>query len=196
MNDGSDELQRSILEEIARVRDVLCGLRVPFALIGGAAMAFHAKARSTKDVDAYARELDERLEEIVRALIAAGIEPVYSDWKRSAPAKRVLHLKSRSGRGVDLLFTSFPFEDELIEKAIRVEHPTTGAFPLARRDDMVLLKLVARRPQDIVDVIDLLEFGEIEDPDRILRIVAEFAELAEDPEMLVQAEKLLAQSRP
>ncbi len=159
-------------------------------------MAFHPKARSTTGVDAYTRELDERLEKIVRAFIAAGIEPVYADWKHSAPAKRVLHLKSRSGRGVDLLFTSFPFEDELIEKAIRVEHPTTGAFPLARRDDRVLLKLVARRPQDIVDVIDLREFGKIEDPDRILRIVAEFAELAEDPEMLAQAEKLLAQSRP
>lgn len=86
--------------------------------------------------------------------------------------KLVLLRHETTGVNVDLLLGLFDFERELIARAKRAA-VLGGRFPLPRPDDLLIMKLVAARPQDIVDARALLATGKIADNARVLDFVTQ-----------------------
>ena len=92
---------------------------------------------------------------------------------------------------VDVALAAFPFETEAIEVATPW---ALGAVSLrtCSAEHLVVYKLVAARPQDLVDVDGIVRRqGRRLDLDLIRRWGREFADLKEDPDLLRPFEEAL-----
>lgn len=127
---------------------------VPYALIGGLAVATWGAPRATEDIDLLADvgpspELD-------AALRAAGFEP---EWRRGDPDDPIpllLRLRSASGPEVDVVCATRAWEREMLSGSIRVRIPGGPEIPVIAIEDLIILKLMAGGPGDLADVADLL----------------------------------------
>jgi hypothetical protein len=131
----------------------------PFALIGAAAMAVHGVSRSTLDLDLLVTD--------ARCLDAAswhgiGSLDVTVDARRgdqSDPLAGVVRLRAPEEAPVDVVVGRFRWQAALVERAVPAE-VEGEMIPVARRDDLILLKLFAGGPQDAWDIAQLLDTEE------------------------------------
>ncbi len=145
-------------ETLHRVAGTLDKLRVPYALIGGLAVAARGAFRSTKDVDLL---IDWPLREAVslaRSLSEEGLPATFHRGLADDPVVGVIRVSVTTPAATincDLLFPSKGWHEKAVEKATRVE---LGGFvvPVVQADDLFLLKLHAGGPQDLLDAADLL----------------------------------------
>jgi predicted nucleotidyltransferase len=87
------------------------------------------------------------------------------------------------------------FEEELIERTqpVKLRRLTV---PVAAIEDLIILRAVAARPQDLADIDIVLSAGHRLDLRRIRKTVAFFAKTLERPEIVEQLESLLARHKP
>ena len=103
----------------------------------------------------------------------------------------MLLLETAEGVKIDVALAAFPFEIEAIERATPWTLGESVALRSCSAEDLVVYKLVAGRPQDLVDVEGIVRRQEDRlDVDRIRRWGLEFAELKEDPDLLRPFENL------
>jgi hypothetical protein len=136
--------------QIAEVASVLTGANVPFALIGGLALAAHKVVRATRDIDLLV-DLNQA-DTIESRLGALG----YRCLHRSADAGNYL----RGDERVDLLYASRPITRRLLAEAGDRVMPF-GNLHVVSPEGLIGLKLQAlinnpRRTQDLEDIRALL----------------------------------------
>jgi hypothetical protein len=157
--------------------------RVPYAVIGGVAVGLQAIPRATRDVDAVIVTADDRWGPLLDAAAAFGITPRIADPLAFAARTRVLLLRHDSGVPLDLSCGALPFEEELVAAADTM-HVGAEEFPVATPLHLVVLKAVANRPQDRADIDALLRVHPTLDVAAARRVLAEFADVLEAPELL------------
>jgi hypothetical protein len=177
---------------VAAAHDVLAALdeaQIPACLIGGMAVSRWGQPRATADSDLAALA---PYGEEARALdvLLARFEPRRTDARAFALQHRVL-LISAGGVGVDVALAAFPFETEAIAAATPWQ---LGLVSLrtCSAEHLVVYKLVAARPQDLIDVEGIVRRqGRRLDVEAIRRWGRELAELKEDPDLLRPFENAL-----
>jgi predicted nucleotidyltransferase len=99
-------------------------------------------------------------------------------------------MQHRSGVDVDLSLGALPFEREVIERAETID---AGGLEIsiATPEDLIIMKALARRPQDVGDIAGIIEVQPDLDVDRIRRWVRQFSSILEMPEILDDLELLL-----
>lgn len=142
-------------DALARLVALFQKQRVPYALIGGLAVAAWGAPRATEDIDVLADASPSP--ELDAALPAAGFE---AEWRRGAPDDPVpllLRLRSASGPEIDVVCATQVWEREMLNRSIRVRIPEGPETPVIAVEDLIVLKLMAGGPRDFADVADLLE---------------------------------------
>ncbi len=142
-------------EVLARLIAVLESRRVPFAVIGGLAVAAWGVPRATEDIDLLA-DLSPS-PEIDAALRAAGFD---LEWRRGGPDDPVpllLRLRSTSGPEIDVVCATRAWEREMLSRSVRFRIPEGLETPVVAAEDLIVLKLLAGGPGDLADVAELLE---------------------------------------
>ena len=163
---------------------------VPYAVIGGVAIALQAAPRFTNDIDAVIWVDDARWAELVTAAGPFGIAPRRPDVLDFARRTRVLLLTHATGVPLDVSCGALPFEESLIEHAQSIE---LGAFAVrvARPQDLLVMKAIANRARDRADIANLLrQFPDI-DTSAVRQLLKEFASVLESPEILDDFERAL-----
>lgn len=166
--------------------------RLEATVIGGVAAGLQGQPRLTEDVDAVVYDGD------AEALLASGkrygFEPRIDDAVEFSRRTRVLLMQHRSGVDIDLSLGALPFEKEVIERAEVLE---TGGLrvSVATAEDLIIMKAIARRPQDIADIAGIIEVQPSLDVERIRHWVREFSAVLEMPEILDDLEMLLRRRR-
>jgi hypothetical protein len=136
----------------------LRGAGIEHALIGGLALAAHGAARATEDLDFLIdRDRADELDEIMRRL---GYRPLY----RTAEVANYVSDDAAKGR-VDFLYAHRQYAVAMLARAR--PHPMLGVSDLRVLDaaDQIGLKVQSssnqprRRPQDMADILRLLERG-------------------------------------
>ncbi|MEW6657599.1 MAG: hypothetical protein AB1424_02955 [Thermodesulfobacteriota bacterium] len=124
-----------------------------------------------------------------------------SDYFRKADAlvftqeTRVLLMRRQeSGIDVNLVFGSLPFEKEAVARATWVELSGVQA-PLPLPEDLITMKAVAHRLQDMADIEAILAVHPKLNLRRTRRWVREFAAALSMPELLNDLEVLLSQRK-
>lgn len=168
--------------------------QVPYALIGGLAVSLHAEPRFTEDIDAVIWVDDRRWPDLLRVAADHGIEPRRHDALEFAQRSRVLLLQHRSGVPLDISCGAIPFELDLIEQAEPIDIGGVSVR-VARPDRLIVMKVVANRPQDWADIDALLKAHPAVDVDRIRPVVAEFAAALESPELVRRFDDALRRRR-
>lgn len=152
-------------------------------IIGGVAVGLLARARLTVDADAVIFLSIADLDELVQAAYQEGFVPRYPNIKDFARAHRVLaFVHQPSGVHVDISLGAMPFEAEAIQRS-QLMNVGGMRLRLPSVEDLVILKAVAHRPKDLVDIENLIEFHPELDRARIEDWVRQFAEVMEMPEV-------------
>lgn len=142
--------------------NALSSIAAPKAVIGGLALTAWNHARYTRDADVLVAIEAGRVDELVRALTAAGFHA------RHVPPLRVI-----DGQGIiqftfqppdallpfqfDVLLVSGDFQKEAVDRAVPWPALTdAGDLRVVRPDDLVVIKLLAGRLIDRADAAMLL----------------------------------------
>lgn len=189
----------SIVSLVPAIR-ALCTLlkvsHVPGAIIGGVAASLQGQARATEDVDALLR-LDERtLDHFLDMAMAQGFKPRIPDAVSFARRSAVLLLEHEASRvGVDLTLCRLPFDSDAIDRA-RLIVMGDLQFSVVVPEDLIIMKAIAHRPQDLQDIRAVVRANPQLDSSRVRAQVQEFAKALDMPELWEDIAVLFQTPRP
>lgn len=191
---------RSLAELEDAVRAILAWSetsRVPILIIGGVAVSILSKPRTTRDVDVVAWLPDPG--EWRAFLVNAerhGIVSRIPDALEFSLKSRVLLLKhDPSGVPIDVSMGALPFEENAVRRAVLTE---VGAIriPLPIPEDLIVMKAVAHRSRDMVDIESILSAHAKLDEKWVTSTLHAFAEALDTPEIVTDFLKLLRRRVP
>jgi predicted nucleotidyltransferase len=179
------------IPELVPLRQILSDLlawltetRVPGIIIGGVAASLLGRPRLTRDVDVLVMLDAEKWEAFLTQGRKFGFVARGEDALAFARKHRVLLVRHvPSHLDADLSFAALPFEEEAIARPVRMD---LGGLrlPLPTPEDLLIMKAVAHRPRDLLDVEAILEAHPRLDRRRVRSWVKQFAEALEAPEIL------------
>jgi hypothetical protein len=183
---------------VAVLRDLVAWLKagkVPGVVIGGLAASLLGRPRLTRDVDALVLVDQGYWADFMTAGTKHGFIPRRDDALAFAKETQVLLVRhQQSGIDVDIVFGSLPFEKEAVARATWVDIGGIQA-PLPLPEDLIVMKAVAHRPQDLADIEAILAAHPKLNLRRVRRWVREFTAALEMPEILNDLEVLLSQRK-
>jgi hypothetical protein len=161
-------------------------------IIGGVAVSLLGAPRLTADVDLVMLLSVDRLSELMKAALAVGLTPRIEHAEAFARRNRVLLLRhDESGIAVDVSLGMLPFEKEAIERS-SVFRIGDLELRLPSPEDLIIMKAVAHRPKDLLDISGIVRMHPDLDRLRVERWVSDFAEALDQPELWSDIAPLLA----
>ncbi len=161
-------------------------------IIGGVAVSLLGTPRFTADVDAVLLLSLNDIPNILKIASEQGIEPRISQVEAFARKNRVLLMRHKaSGIDVDISLGVLPFEIEMVERSV-IYNLGTLQLHLPAPEDLIILKAVAHRTKDMVDIQEIIENHPDLDRKRIEYWVRQFAEALEIPEIWGDIKKSLS----
>lgn len=129
---------------------------VDSAVIGGCARNAYAEARATKDVDFVVAAEPDTYPAIVEALGRRGFRRGSAVGGEPGSVPDLELFRDSAGRRVDILFAHTAFERSALERR-EVREPYRGvAVAVVSPEDLIVYKLLAGRPQDLLDIHALI----------------------------------------
>lgn len=164
---------------------------IPHVFIGGIAVGLVGKPRTTRDIDGIVLLGSAPFEGFLGRAAAAGFPARIENAGAFARLNRVFLLRhERTGVDVDLSAGALPFEEEVVQRA-RIVTVSRLEIPVATPEDLVILKAIAGRPQDIADIATNRRL----DRKRVRSLTALFAEALDTPDILQGLDRLLDAAR-
>jgi hypothetical protein len=152
-------------------------------VIGGLAVALLGRPRVTRDVDAMVLLAENRWSAFLAAGSAFGFFPRQPGTLAFAHEARVLLVRHRpTGIDIDIALGCLPFEEEAVARATDIQVGGT-TVPVPTPEDLVIMKAVAHREKDLLDIDGLLAAHPKLNLRRVRRWVREFADALETPEL-------------
>jgi hypothetical protein len=152
-------------------------------IIGGVAASLLGPPRLTADVDVVLLLSTADIPRLIKVAQQLGLEPRPSDAERFARQNRVLLLRhTASAINVDVSLGMLPFEVEAVERAV-IHEVGSLKLRLPTPEDLIILKAVAHRPKDLLDIQALIGAHPKLDRRRIQDWVQQFAEALDMPEL-------------
>jgi hypothetical protein len=154
-----------------------------WVIIGGVAASLLGKPRFTADVDVLTIVEDDDIAGMLKIAGQYGIKARVKDAVSFAKKNRVLLLMHiETGISIDISLGLLPFEKEAIENSKR--HKVGGlTFYLPTPEDLIVFKAVAHRPQDIIDIKEIVKGNPKINTGYIKKRIKEFAVALEMPEI-------------
>jgi len=150
--------------------EVLEGLGVEYAVMGGIAVRVYGIPRPTYDIDFTAAVPRDRLPELFRLVEKLGYtEPEVSaqGWVDQVAGMPVVKLRldlAEHGVDVDIFLAESAFQRSLLARRRRERIGDSSVWIVAP-EDLILLKLLAYRPRDLADIADVLfTQGQLDEP--------------------------------
>lgn len=170
-------------DALAATQQLLDELGGKGVIIGGVAVGLIAEPRMTQDVDAMLLLDIDDLPTLLTTAEKCGLVPRISDVVAFARRSRVVLLShAATGTDVDISLGMLPIEWEIVERAQRID--AGGLFVrLPTPEDLIILKAIAHRPKDLLDIQTIVETYPQLDRKRIERWMRDFADTLELPEL-------------
>jgi len=122
-----------------------------FCFIGGLAVLRWGEPRFTRDVDVTALCPFGSEDTVSGPLLDSGYVGRISDVRDFARRNRVLLLQSPGGVPIDIALAALPFEEGMIARSSLFEYGMGAALRTCSAEDLIVLKLFAFRPRDVLD---------------------------------------------
>ncbi|MFQ5602560.1 MAG: nucleotidyl transferase AbiEii/AbiGii toxin family protein [bacterium] len=160
-------------------------------VIGGVAASLLGRPRFTRDVDALVLLEESRWAEFLTQGAQYNFIPRISDALKFAQTSRHFLLRHKPG-GIDLdiAFAALPFEENSIANAITFDIGNL-MLRLPNPEDLIIMKAVASRPKDLIDIESLIDANSTLEYSRIRLVVQEFADALDMPDLIENLEKIL-----
>lgn len=135
-------------------------LRLPYAIMGGIAVRAHGLPRPTFDVDFVLAVPRARLADLFTALKEAGYtvpDHYHGGWVDSVGGMPLFKVRLfLEGRGIDadVFLVENDFQKEVMRRRI-LDEVEGKPVHLITAEDLILFKLLAGRPRDLLDIEDV-----------------------------------------
>ena len=188
MSDNLEDFQNPLQSLLKLLADG----NIPHVLIGGLAVSQLSRPRLTADIDVLTYlDDDSSIPKLIESALRVGFSLRIREAEAFARRNRVLLLiHDQTKIPVDLSLGLLPFEREVIERSSRIAAGHLQ-LPLPSVEDLIILKAVAHRAVDLLDITSLVEAHPRLDRKRIDQFVGEFAEDPEMPEILEDVQAIL-----
>jgi hypothetical protein len=146
-------------EALRKVVAALDRLEIPYALIGGLAVAARGAVRATQDVDLIVALPVQEAPSLERSLRDNGFQATFYRGTADDPIAGVIRFAIPvAGTEIkcDVLFASRGWQTRAVKNATAVEL-SNFVVRVAQPADLFLLKLYAGGPQDLIDAAQLLK---------------------------------------
>jgi hypothetical protein len=146
---------------LAEIVEILNSNQIEYAVMGGLAVKAYAIPRNTKDVDVTVSISVDEVPALIAILRKHDFEVTESsqrgwlDRVAGMPVMKVIRYHEGKAIEVDLFIAETEFQRSVISRRRTYDTPE-GTFDFVSAEDLVLLKLVASRPRDLLDVQDVL----------------------------------------
>ena len=146
-----------LIKVLSKFTKALAERNLRYALIGGLAASMRGRVRATEDIDLILQcTVDEALS-LVNSLGDEGFSTLLEDYETVARSALLIPLVDReSGVQLDLAIGLSGFEQEIVERADFISFGD-HEIVVATAEDLVVLKTLAGRPQDLQDVKGIVE---------------------------------------
>jgi len=179
------------LAPLAAVQRVIAHFHNQGLIIGGVAVSLLGIPRLTADVDVVLMLSVDYLDELMMVTRQEGLVPRITDADQFARLNRVLLLQHEaSGIHVDIALGMLPFEQEAVERGT-VYRVGTIELRLPTPEDLIILKAVAHRPKDLLDIAGIVQTHPRLDRQRIETWIRAFADALEMPSIWDDVEPIL-----
>jgi hypothetical protein len=174
----------------AEVERILEELAYPFCLIGGVANARWGNPRATRDIDVAVLTGWGHEDEDISRLLTRFV-PRFDDAAELAREARVLLVQTSSGVEVDLSLAALPFEERACQRASMWEPQKGILLKTASAEDLIVMKSFAGRPQDWLDVREIIvRQSEHLDWQRLTDELGAFAGLNDDVDLVETVQRI------
>ena len=181
---------KSFVEPLTALQHLLDRFSSQGVIIGGIATGFLGKPRFTVDLDAMFFASTKDVPRILEMAKAEGIEPRTDKVMEFAKKSRVLLLRhTASGASIDISLGVLPFEEEVVARS-QVHDAGILSVRLPTPEDLIIMKAVAHRPQDLIDIQTVIDSHPDLDVDRIKYWVISFADALEMPDLWTDIEDM------
>lgn len=160
---------RDVQDVLFEVIDALDRAGIGYALMGGLAVRFFALPRPTQDIDLNLEITPDKSIGLLRLLDDAGFDVPeayaagWADRVAEMPLVKVKRFLGHRSIDLDLFLTGSAFQRSLMQRRLQVDYEDRPTW-LASPEDLVLLKVIADRPRDRIDVQDLFfALGDLDD---------------------------------
>jgi hypothetical protein len=161
-----------VLAAVARALD---GESIPYMVVGGQAVLLHGEPCLTKDIAVTIAAGLDRLDALLRAAAAAGLEPLVDPEEFTRRTMVLPCSDPGSGIRVDLILSFSPYEGEAVARAEGVRVGGTDVR-FATAEDLVIHKVMAGRPRDLEDARGILLKNPGFDRDLVARTLGQIDE--------------------
>lgn len=166
-------------------------LGVRWYLFGAQAAILYGAARFTEDVDVTVDAQSVPTRTLVAALVKRGFAPRISDDDFIERARVLPLLHATSEIPVDVVLAG-PGIEELFFEGATFRDVDGLAIPVARPEDLVVMKVLAGRPKDLEDVVAILAAqGDAFERERTLELLAQLEEALDQRDLLPAFESAL-----
>ncbi len=162
-----------------------------FCFIGGLAVLRWGEPRFTRDVDVTVLCPFGSEDEVSTPLLDSEYVGRIPDARKFARRNRVLLLRSPGGVPIDIALAALPYEEGMVERSSLFEFEAGFVLRTCSAEDLIVLKLFAFRPRDLLDVETIvIRQGAVLDWAYMATNLQPLAEVKEQPEIMAAFEKL------
>ena len=181
---------KSFVEPLTALQRLLDRFSARGVIIGGIATGFLGKPRFTVDLDAMFLASTKEGPGILEMAKEEGIEPRTDQIMEFAKKNRVLLLRHfASGASIDISLGVLPFEEEVVARG-KVYDAGILSIRLPTPEDLIIMKAIAHRPKDLIDIQTVIDAHPDLDVHRIRHWVISFADVLETPSLWTDIEEL------
>lgn len=183
---------------LAALKDLIAWFKaekIPGVIIGGVAASILGRPRLTRDVDAMVLLDNDAWSGFLNIGKQFGFFPRHPDPIAFAEKKRMILVHHKpSGVDIDISVGMLPFELEVI-KNIKWTKISSVKIPLPAPEDLIIMKAVAHRQRDLIDIEAIFDAQANLNLKRIRKWVKEFSAVLEMPEILKDIERILKRKK-
>lgn len=144
------KIEASLIAAFAHLNRFLQGEKIRYCLIGGMAAGYWGEPRFTRDMD-FTVTLNGGLEKLRRKLKAAGFS---ARTKGASQLQVTAYQKLRFQ--ADIILSEIEYQEWVIQRS-QIVPMFNFQVPICSAEDLIILKLIANRRQDLLDIEKILE---------------------------------------
>lgn len=166
--------------------------RIPYAVIGAFAAAFHGVVRASLDADAIISLSSGKpdIKDLLQDLRRGGWNIRYRKGDSSDPVGAVINVEDRFGNRVDLLMNIQGVTETVFSRALETEFMDVR-IRMIGLEDFIAMKIFAGSPKDTSDIINVLQISH----DRVNRALLKELVRKYGKTKLAELESLLKESK-
>lgn len=168
---------------------------IPSAAIGGLALGAWGKARLTRDADLKILLRRDERQRLLK-LLEADYRSLNADPDEMLRRNGIVFVLNSEGARIDIMLEDTEFDAQIIARAQMVEIAPGRQVRVCSPEDLIVLKMLASRPQDWVDVATVIQKqGENLDEDYVLERLRQFERLIDDSTLVSEYQRIRGQTR-